>query len=72
MCENYHLHQLIKNLTRITEDSETLVDHVYTSNCDKIVSSGVIHTSLSDHSMVYASWGRAVKLTHNFRKYKVN
>ena len=72
MCGKYHLRQLIKDPTRITEDSETLVDHVNTSNRDKIVSSGVIHTGLSDHSMVYASWGRAVKLTRNFHKYRVN
>ena len=36
------------------------------------MSSGVIHTGLSYHSRVYVSWGRAVKLTHNFHKYKVN
>ena len=28
MCGKYHLRQLIKDPTRITEDSETLVDHV--------------------------------------------
>ena len=67
------MYQLIKDPTRITKDFETLIDHIYTSNRDKIVSSGVIHTGLSDHSMVYASWGRAItEKNHDVHKYKVN
>ena len=58
--------------TRITETSFTLIDHFYTSNVDKIVSSGVIHTGLSDHSMIYASWGRTIKQKTFVHKYKVN
>ena len=72
VCENHHIYQLIKDPTRITETSFTLIDHFYTSNVDKIVSSGVIHTGLSAHSMVYASWGRAIKQKTFEHKYKVN
>ena len=59
VCENHHIYQVIKDLTRITETSFTLTDHFYTSNVDKILSSGVLHTSLSYHSVIYASWGKA-------------
>ena len=72
MCENHHIYQLIKDPTRITETSFTLIDHFYTSNVDEIVSSGVLHTGLSDHSMIYAIWGRAIKQKTFVHKYKVN
>ena len=32
----------------------------------------MIHTGLSDHSMIYASWGRAIKQKTSVHKYKVN
>ena len=45
--------QLINEPTRITEYSKTLIDLIFTKREHKIVQSGVIHTTLSDHSLVY-------------------
>lgn len=45
--------QLINELTRITEYSKTLIDLIFTSREHKIVQSGTIHTTLSEHSLVF-------------------
>ena len=47
------LTQLICEPTRITETSRTLIDLLFVNNQHKIVQSGVRHTSLSDHSIIY-------------------
>ena len=39
--------------TRITEYSKTLIDLIFTNREHKIVQSGVLHTTLSDHSLVF-------------------
>ena len=46
--------QLIEKSTRITETSESLIDLIFTSNTEKIGESGILHLSISDHSLVYA------------------
>ena len=45
--------QLINEPTRITEYSKTLIDLIFTNREHMIVQSDVIHTTLSDHSLVY-------------------
>ena len=45
--------QIINEPTRITEHSKTLIDLIFVNIEHRIVQSGVIHTSLSDHSLVY-------------------
>ena len=45
--------QLIKEPTRVTLDSLTLIDHIATTNCNNIAESGVLEISLSDHYLVY-------------------
>ena len=45
--------QLINELTRITEYSKTLIDLPFTNREHKIVQSGIVHTTLSDHSLVF-------------------
>ena len=49
------LNQLITEATCINEDTESLLDHVYVSHVNKVVNSGVIHTGLSDHFLVYVT-----------------
>ena len=67
----YQLSQLINEPTRITETSATLIDHIYTSHPDRIVSSGVVHCGISDHSLVYAI--RKIAKTTNLRhKYIIS
>ena len=45
--------QLTNEPTRITEYSKTLTDLIITYREPKIVQSGIIHTTLSDHSLVF-------------------
>ena len=61
LFEIYQLTQLIDEATRITETSSTLIDHFITNEPEKISKCGVIHTGISDHSLIYA-----------FRKININ
>ena len=56
MCvrDIYGLQQLITGSTRITPTSATLINVIFTNCPDRIVCSGVRHTSISDHSIVFA------------------
>ena len=46
------LKQIIKSPTRITENSETLIDVIYTNNQKNITYETVVPSELSDHDMV--------------------
>ena len=48
------LHQLVEEPTRVTQHSQTLIDHIATNRKENIVKTGVITTGLSDHRAVYA------------------
>ena len=72
IARNYHLVQLIKEATRVTETSRTLIDHIYTSRADNISKSGVLKTGVSDHYMVYAVLGKENKKTQYRHRYSVN
>jgi hypothetical protein len=45
---------MIDEATRITSTTSTLIDHFITNRPEKISDSGVIHTGISDHSMIFA------------------
>ena len=49
----YDLKQLINSPTRITVNSKTLIDLIFTNIKHKVVDSGTKDFGLSDHSMVY-------------------
>ena len=49
----HQLSQLIKDPTRISETSTSLLDLIATTHPEKIHDSGVCHLSISDHSFVY-------------------
>ena len=66
-----HLNQLITEATCITEDTESLLDHVYVSDVNKVVNSGVIHTGVSDNSLIYVTVGN-VKVSKKGHKYQIN
>ena len=51
LYELYQLSQLIQEATRVTM---TLIDHIITNTPEKVSDSGVIHTGISDHSLVFA------------------
>ena len=47
------LKQLIKTPTRVTQNSKTLIDLIYVSDSHRFIQSGVIFSTLSDHSLTY-------------------
>ena len=66
ILESYQLFQLITEATRITNRSRTLIDHYITSTPEKFNFSGIIHTSISDHSPIYGI--RKLNSIQNTRK----
>ena len=46
--------QLIDEPTRITMTTSSLIDHIITNTPEQISHSGVIHTGISDHRLVFA------------------
>ena len=53
IADIYSLRQLISEPTRITDKSATLIDLIFTNCPERVVCSGVVHISISDHSLVY-------------------
>lgn len=52
LCESYQYGQLIKEPTRITSISNTLIDLFLTNEPNKFALSGVSHVGCSDHSLI--------------------
>ena len=50
----YNLEQLIKEPTRVTSTSSSLIDLIFTNQPNNISNSGVIDLVMSDHSLIYA------------------
>ena len=48
MLETFGLHQIIKEPTRVTENSRTFIDHMYVTKKDTVLESHVMKYSLSD------------------------
>ena len=47
--------QLINSPTRVTNNSSSLIDHIYTNDTRKISQSGVIESGISDHFITYCT-----------------
>jgi hypothetical protein len=66
--------QIITDPTRITGTTRSLIDLVFVNNQHRIVDSGVVSLSLSDHSLVYCVVKSGVKKapprTIEYRSYK--
>ena len=54
LTTNIQLNQIIKEPTRVTNTSETLIDHIYVSDDLPVLYSSPIGYSISDHFPVYA------------------
>jgi len=54
LSESYQYTQLIKEPTRITNNSSTLIDLFLTNEPKKIASTGVMVLGISDHNLIYA------------------
>ena len=55
-CQNFNLNQLIDIPTRITRDSETLIDHIYSTSPHQIVEACCPYFGCSDHFPVCVTW----------------
>ena len=68
------LEQLINSPTRICEQTRTAIDLVVVNNTQRIVESGVIHSTISDHSIVYCTMKSGVPKhlpkTTEYRSYR--
>ena len=54
-CHIFDLTQIITESTRISNNSESLIDHIYTSVKEKIAQSGVLNFGFSDHCVIYCT-----------------
>ena len=54
LTSNVQLNQIIKDPTRVTNTSETLIDHIYVSDDLPVLYSSPIKYSISDHFPVFA------------------
>ena len=50
----YQLKQIIKEPTRVTNNTSSLIDLFVTNNPQKLKTSGVIRIGISDHYVIYA------------------
>ncbi len=57
----FQLNQIITKPTRVTEQSKSCIDHVWTNNPHLYSQWGVVSCTLSDHSMIYTA-RKSVKL----------
>ena len=53
--ESFGLEQIVKSPTRITDHSETLIDHIYCNNLSNVLSTKVPILGLSDHFPVFVT-----------------
>ena len=53
VAKHSNLNQLIKDYTRVTDKTKTIIDLAFISNPDRVSSSGVHSIGLSDHSLIY-------------------
>ena len=65
------LKQIIKSCTRVTNDTKSLIDVIYTDST-KFTGFGIVHTNLSDHYkiMVYVNRSRIKKNKVNTTRFK--
>jgi hypothetical protein len=70
LMKTYGLSQIIKEDTRVTRGSSTLIDHIYVSEARDICKSGVIPIGISGHHLVYAVRGKIKSGTNSHLNLK--
>ena len=69
------LEQVINTPTRICNQTRTVIDLVFVNNNHRIVESGVIHSAISDHSIVFCTMKsgvpKAPPKTIEYRSYRM-
>ena len=75
--ESFGLHQIVNMPTRVTDQSATLIDHIYSNTYANVLTSVVPKLGLSDHFPVFVSrktnGASDVKNTHytiSYRSFK--
>ena len=63
--QTFGLTQLIKEPTRITDKTATLLDHILVNTADKISQSGVLRKAISDHDIIYCTRKHQMTKTGN-------
>ena len=53
ILELFQMKQVITDATRITRNTDSILDIIATNRPDKVKESGVLHLGISDHSLVY-------------------
>ena len=54
-CQTYSLKQLIREATRVTRNSSSLLDHILCSSIEKVSASGTIDIGISDHQLTFCT-----------------
>ena len=72
--DTYNLHQLIKLPTTVTQNSATLIDHIYVSETRHAIETCVPISSISDHYPVCVTWStkgaKIPKTGHKIIRYR--
>ena len=60
---------LIRRPTRVTDESQTLIDHIWTNEPHTVFNSGIVSYDLSDHFPVFAVIEQNIAVPHNESQY---
>ena len=52
----FNMTQVIKDSTRVTDTTKSIIDLIMVSDADKISQQGVLPSGLSDHFIIYCTW----------------
>ena len=63
-CFTHALEQIITRPTRVTDQTATLIDHIYTNSPNNVSQSGVIDLGLSDHDLIYCTRKTSLPKSH--------
>ena len=63
LASTYQFEQMIKEPTRVTATSRTLIDLAFCNKPELITMSGVDHLGISDHSLIYVC--RKISISRN-------
>ena len=68
------LSQLIKDSTRVTKTTQTLIDHIYTNNTEMVINPTIVHSSISDHYAIFCTYldklPKQPKRDHDYIQYR--
>ena len=71
ITEGFGYVQLVKSVTRVTATSSSILDLIITNTTEKIGTVEVLPITLSDHFLVYCTWGKKRVYKNSEHKYKV-